>query len=117
MNFHIKDQGASFDREELQSIQVQQLRTLHCYFRVKFARDEKRGISSSNLHRRSLAFHLLFFACAAYRISCEINAKSLAIIGVWYAWKRNRGYLGPRMLRKANNEVGDCGCGGGINEG
>jgi choline transport protein len=37
--------------------------------------------------------------------SCLMTGGLTIFISIWYFWKRNRGYVGPRVLLEANNDV------------
>ena len=37
--------------------------------------------------------------------SCVMAGGTSILAGLWYLWKRNHGYVGPRVLLEANNEI------------
>ena len=37
--------------------------------------------------------------------SCVMAGGTTIIAGLWYVWKRKHGYIGPRVLLEANNEI------------
>lgn len=37
--------------------------------------------------------------------SCAMAGGTTILAGLWYLWKRNHGYIGPRVLLEGNNEI------------